>query len=117
MPPLPGPLVRSTRGRIGRSRAPATLTVTANPTSCGRAKMARRRFGSWMARMPRLSAPSARSTREIKGTGDYNGDGKSDILWQGKDGTPAIWLMDGTDVLSISAAGSFNPGSDWHLII
>ena len=32
---------------------------------------------------------------QIKATGDFNGDGKSDILWQNADGTPAIWLMDG----------------------
>jgi VCBS repeat protein len=54
---------------------------------------------------------------EIKGSGDFNGDGKSDIVWQSSDGTPAIWLMDGTNVLSTSAAGSFNPGSDWDLIV
>ena len=54
---------------------------------------------------------------EIKGSGDFNGDGKSDIVWQSNDGTPALWLMDGTNVLSTSAAGSFNPGSDWELIV
>ena len=54
---------------------------------------------------------------EIKGSGDFNGDGKSDIVWQSSDGTPALWLMDGTNVLSTSAAGSFNPGSDWELIV
>jgi len=54
---------------------------------------------------------------EVKGSGDFNGDGKSDIVWQSSDGTPAIWLMDGTNVLSTSAAGSFNPGSDWELIV
>ena len=53
---------------------------------------------------------------QVKGTGDFNGDGKSDILWQSSDGTPAIWLMDGTNALSVSAAGSFNPGMDWHVI-
>ena len=54
---------------------------------------------------------------QVKGTGDFNGDGKSDILWQGSDGTPAIWLMDGTNFLSASAVGPFNPGMDWHVIV
>ena len=53
---------------------------------------------------------------QIKDTGDYNGDNKSDILWQSSDGTPAIWLMDGMTFLSGGAAGSFNPGPDWHVI-
>ena len=26
---------------------------------------------------------------QIKGGGDFNGDGKADILWQNADGTPA----------------------------
>ena len=30
---------------------------------------------------------------QIKATGDFNGDNKSDILWQNSDGTPAIWFM------------------------
>jgi hypothetical protein len=42
---------------------------------------------------------------QVKGSGDFNGDGKSDILWQGSDGTPAIWLMDGATAVSVSAAG------------
>ena len=32
---------------------------------------------------------------KIKDAGDFNGDGKSDILWQNDNGAPAIWLMDG----------------------
>ena len=28
-------------------------------------------------------------------THNFNGDGKSDILWQNDNGTPAIWLMNG----------------------
>jgi hypothetical protein len=47
---------------------------------------------------------------------DFNGDNKSDILWQNSDGTPAIWLMDGLNFVSGGVAGSFNPGSDWHII-
>jgi hypothetical protein len=52
----------------------------------------------------------------VQGTGDYNGDGFSDILWQGADGTPAIWLMNGMNLIIGGAAGSFNPGTDWHVI-
>jgi len=52
---------------------------------------------------------------QIKGSGDFNGDGKSDILWQGTDGMPAIWLMDGINFVSTSAAGSFNPGPSWQV--
>jgi len=51
----------------------------------------------------------------IKGTGDFNGDNKSDILWQGDDGQAAIWLMNGTTVIGLGAAG-FNPGADWHVV-
>ena len=48
-------------------------------------------------------------------THNFNGDGKSDILWQSDDGTPAVWLMDGTGATTASAAGSFNPGPTWHV--
>ena len=63
-------------------------------------------------------APLARSIRagRSKGTGDFNGDGKSDIVWQHDGGTPAMWFMDGMNFLSGGAAGSFNPGHDWHVI-
>jgi Phosphoesterase family/FG-GAP-like repeat len=32
----------------------------------------------------------------IAGTGDFNGDGKSDILWHNSNGDTSIWLMTGT---------------------
>jgi hypothetical protein len=53
---------------------------------------------------------------QVKGTRDFNGDGKSDIVWQHDSGLPAIWTMDGLNFISGGAAGSFNPGSDWHVI-
>src|SRR5262249_3538805 len=40
---------------------------------------------------------------------DFNANGLSDILWQGSDGTPALWLMNGTTAVSAGAAGAFNP--------
>jgi Cellulase (glycosyl hydrolase family 5)/FG-GAP-like repeat len=38
-------------------------------------------------------------------TGDFNGDGRSDILWGNSDGDTAIWFMNGGVVLSISDLG------------
>ena len=37
----------------------------------------------------------------IAGTGDFNGDGKPDIIWENTStGARVIWLMDGAAVLS-----------------
>jgi hypothetical protein len=36
---------------------------------------------------------------KIVATGDMNGDGKSDILWQYTDGSLAVWLMNGTTLI------------------
>ncbi|MBF0343616.1 MAG: VCBS repeat-containing protein [Nitrospirae bacterium] len=49
-------------------------------------------------------------------TGDFNGDGKSDILWQNSTtGDIVVWLMDGT---SISAGGYLSKGvpSSWQIV-
>ena len=50
-------------------------------------------------------------------SGDFNGDGKSDILWQHDDGTPGIWLMNGTDVISTATPGQAAMWSTaWHVV-
>lgn len=50
----------------------------------------------------------------IAGTGDFDGDLRSDILWRGQGGESTIRLMNGT-----SQAGGgmldFNPGDDWQI--
>jgi hypothetical protein len=38
-------------------------------------------------------------------TGDFNGDGRSDILWRNSNGDTSIWLMNGTSVSSTSGVG------------
>ena len=48
------------------------------------------------------------------GTGDFNGDGHSDILWQNDDGTVAIWELNGTSVIGTAIVG--NPGPSWHVV-
>ena len=50
------------------------------------------------------------------GTGDFNGDGKSDILWQNTNtGQAAIWEMNGTTVTDASLVGP-QPGPGWKEI-
>jgi hypothetical protein len=51
------------------------------------------------------------SSWHVDATGDFNGDCKSDILWQHDSGLPAIWTMDGTAVTGTATLS--NPGSDW----
>ena len=48
-------------------------------------------------------------------TSDFDADNKSDLLWQGDNGTAAMWLMDGTNTTFVGAAGPFNPGPSWEI--
>ena len=59
----------------------------------------------------RSSNPGA--SWQAKDAADFNGDGKADILWQNDSGTPAVWLMDGMNILATGPALS-NPGPSWH---
>jgi hypothetical protein len=43
-------------------------------------------------------------------TGDYNSDGRSDILWQNSNGAGE---MNGTSALASNSLG--NPGPTWHV--
>jgi hypothetical protein len=44
-------------------------------------------------------------------TGDYDGDGKSDLLWRDDSGNTAMWFMNGVTVAS--AAGVGNISTNW----
>jgi hypothetical protein len=45
------------------------------------------------------------------GTGDYNGDGKSDLLWRDAGGNTAIWFMNGATIASTAVIGDMGRGS------
>jgi hypothetical protein len=45
----------------------------------------------------------------VAGIGDFNGDGKSDILWQDTSGDVAEWLMNGTSVVASTLIGFADP--------
>jgi hypothetical protein len=50
----------------------------------------------------------------IAGLGDFNGDGKADILWRNNTtGDVSIWLMNGTSVASQGDLGIVSPSSGW----
>src|SRR5260221_11500828 len=53
----------------------------------------------------------------IVGTGDFNGDGKWDILWRDTtSGNIAIWEMNGTTVLNPNTAGVGNVPTTWTIV-
>jgi hypothetical protein len=53
-------------------------------------------------------------TWHIKGTGDFYGDGRTDVLWQNDDGSVGLWELDGTTVLR-GGLTDVNPGPAWHI--
>jgi hypothetical protein len=50
----------------------------------------------------------------VEASGDFNHDNKADIILQTSDGTPQIWLMNGTSVTSTVTLP--NSGPSWHVI-
>jgi len=46
-----------------------------------------------------LAGPNPGPSWQVIGVGDFNNDGKSDILWQNTNGQAAIWEMDGTNLI------------------
>jgi hypothetical protein len=51
---------------------------------------------------------------QIKGIGDFDADGKADILWQHPaSGTVAVWFMNGGAIASVAVPGVI--GTDWQI--
>jgi YD repeat-containing protein len=53
---------------------------------------------------------------KVAGTGDFNGDGKADILWRNDNGNVVDWLGTATGGFAGNGANSTNGvGLDWHI--
>ncbi len=51
---------------------------------------------------------------QIAGTGDFNGDGRDDILWRNTDGSLTDWLGQANGSLA-DDAGSTSVATSWHI--
>jgi ELWxxDGT repeat protein len=60
------------------------------------------------------STPSLDSTWQVAGTGDFNGDGKADILWRNTTGATDVWTMNSSAVIS-STLTSTQPIAGWQV--
>jgi len=52
----------------------------------------------------------------IVGTGDFNNDTKTDLLFQHTDGTLAVWLLNGVDLGSAQLLTPNNAGPGWSVV-
>jgi hypothetical protein len=68
--------------------------------------------GTTIASQANLPGPGL--TWSVVGSGDFNNDGKADIVFQNVDGTPQIWTMNGSTVTSTTTLS--NPGVAWKAV-
>ena len=65
-----------------------------------------------------MAAPD--SSWQIVGYGDFNGDGKTDILWRHQDGTLVDWTMSGSQITSSQVVTSQGepalPDGSWNVV-
>jgi uncharacterized repeat protein (TIGR01451 family) len=66
------------------------------------------------AKLLNPTKPSDLSLR-VAATGDFNRDGRPDLLFQHTNGTLSVWFMNGTNQLSSSTI-TINPGVDWKAV-
>ena len=53
-------------------------------------------------------------TWHVKGTGDFFGDGHTDLVMQNADGSVVLWDMSGSHIINAGVVG--NPGASWNVL-
>jgi hypothetical protein len=59
--------------------------------------------------------PTLDTSWQPGGLGDFDGDGKTDVLWRGADGSMRVWLMDGPFVSSDGTFALEQVGAGWSV--
>jgi hypothetical protein len=68
----------------------------------------------WNQIVSNLGVAAVNTDWHVVGTGDFNGDGKSDILWRHDSGYVVEWLMNSNQIASnLGVAGVT---TDWHIV-
>jgi hypothetical protein len=70
-------------------------------------------YSSYEAISPTIQDPNW----QIIGQGDFDGDGKVDILWRNSEtGQTLVWLMDGTTFLSFQSVSPTITDRNWNIV-
>lgn len=57
-------------------------------------------------------------TWQVKSSGDFNGDGKSDVLLQNSVTNECyVWQLNGTGALVGAGYVGWDPSSEWHALV
>ena len=72
--------------------------------------------GNSIMTMQAFDSPGVSDTTwKIAGTGDLNGDGHADLVWQKTDGQVAAWYLRGTAIISYGMLSIPSVGANWKI--